>query len=58
MLQLGYRLKKAAIAVSRKERSGPELAAHIPSSQSFQTIVEGTNEYSAYMNELGVGGIW
>ena len=58
MLHPGYTLKKAAIAVSRKERLGPELAAHMPSGQSFQIIAEGTNEFVAYMNELGDGSIW
>ena len=58
MLRPGFTLKKAAIAVSRKERLGPELATHMPEGQPFQIVIEGTSEFTEFMKELSDDSIW
>jgi hypothetical protein len=58
MLKPGFTLKKAAITVSRKERLGPELAAHMPKGQPFQIVIEGTSEFTQFMKELSDNSIW
>jgi hypothetical protein len=57
-LKSGFTLKKAIVCVPRKERLGPELAANMPGGQSFQIIVEGTEEFAQYMKELADDTIW
>jgi hypothetical protein len=56
-LKPGFTLKSAVLPVSRKERLGPELAAHMPAGP-FQLIVEGTEEFANYMKELADGSIF
>ena len=57
-LKPGFTLKNAAVLVPRKERLGPELAATMPSGQSFQIVVEGTEEFTQYLKELADDTIW
>jgi hypothetical protein len=57
-LQPGFTLKRAILPVPRKERLGPELAARMPGGQPFLIIVEGTAEFSLYMQELADNTIW
>lgn len=58
MIRPGFTLKSAGVVVPRKERLGPELAANMPRGQSFQIIVEGTDEFAQYMKELADDTIW
>ena len=57
-LKPGFTLKNAAVLVPRKERLGPELVANMPSTQSFQIIIEGTDEFTRYLKELADDTIW
>ena len=57
-LKSGFTLIHTAIPVPRKERLGPELAAHMPEGKSFEVVVEGTEVFDQYMKELANGTIW
>src|SRR5262249_52132118 len=58
MLKSGFTLRTAAVCVPREERLGPELAAHMPTGQRFQFVVEGTKIFEQYMKELADDTIW
>jgi len=58
MLKTGFTLKRAVVPVPHMERLGPALAAHMPSGEPFQIIVEGTEEFAEYMKELADDTIW
>ena len=57
-LKPGVTLEKAAVAVPREERLGPELAARMPAHQRFGIVVEGTEAFAQYMKELADDTIW
>lgn len=58
ILANGYTLNRAIVLVPRKERLGPELAAKMPSDHPFQVVIEGTEEFLRYMQELADDTIW
>lgn len=58
MLKPGFTLKRAVVAVPREERLGAELAARMPSGEPFQVVVEGTQIFAQYMEELAKDTIW
>ncbi len=58
MLKSGFTLKTAAVCVPREERLGRELAAKMPTGQQFQFVVEGTEMFEQYMEELAKDTIW
>jgi hypothetical protein len=57
-LKSDYTLKHAALPVPRTERIGPELAARMPGGQKFRIVVEGTEEFTQYIEELQNDTIW
>ena len=57
-LRVGFSLKRAAVCVPRSDRLGSELAANMPSGQSFRIALQGTKEFDCYMNELVADTIW
>ncbi len=58
VLKSDFTLKQYAILVPRKERLSPELAAHMPNGQVFGVVVEGTEAFKQYMEELANDTIW
>lgn len=57
-LKPGFTLKRAVVCVPRPERLGPELAANMNRGQAFQIVLEGTEEFLRYLEELRTDTIW
>jgi hypothetical protein len=53
-----FRLETTAVLVPRKEQLGPELAANMPDGKTFQVVVEGSDQFVRYMEELANDTIW
>jgi hypothetical protein len=58
MLMPGFEIETAIVLVSHADRLAPELAARMPRGQRFGLIIQGSEDFNRYMEELAADSIW